>query len=195
MHEVIIGLLLGDLNVRKKSISHNAHLYFVQGLIHEGYILHLYELFKDFCYSATKYSDPKPDRRTGKIYSSVYFYTYSLPCFNKYHELFYVNGVKKIPLNIGDLLTPLALAYSIMDDGSLHKDNGLYLCTNAFTLEEVELLIKVLKDNFNLNATYHKYKAKDCFQYMIYISAKDLSKVQELVSKHIIPSMLYKIGL
>jgi len=53
----------------------------------------------------------KPDIRTGKIYSQVYFNTYSLSCFNYYRDLFYVDGVKRIPLNIGELLTPVSLAY------------------------------------------------------------------------------------
>jgi hypothetical protein len=44
-------------------------------------------------------------KRNNKVYSFIRFTTYSLPCFNYYHELFYVNRVKRIPLNIGELLT------------------------------------------------------------------------------------------
>lgn len=53
----------------------------------------------------------KPDPRTGKIYSQLQFKTLVFPCLNAYHELFYLNGKKIIPKNIGDLLTPRALAY------------------------------------------------------------------------------------
>src|SRR6202035_854095 len=44
-----------------------------------------------------------PDKRTGKIYTSVTFNTYSLPCFNELYELFYVNGV---PFEEWDLKKP-----------------------------------------------------------------------------------------
>src|ERR1700674_423005 len=118
LHEIIIGLSLGDLYIRKP--RNNALLIFEQGLIHEAYILHLYILFKDYCNLGPKYSQRKPDFRNGKIYSRITFYTYSLPCFNYYHKLFYVNGVKIIPLNIGELLTARSLAYWLMDDSCKH---------------------------------------------------------------------------
>ena len=53
----------------------------------------------------------KLDFRTGKIYNRIKFNTYSLPCFNYYYDLFYIYGIKIIPLNIGGLLTPKGLAY------------------------------------------------------------------------------------
>jgi hypothetical protein len=53
----------------------------------------------------------KPDSRTGKVYKSIYFRTGYFPCLNKYHDLFYKNKTKVVPLNIKDLLTPRALAH------------------------------------------------------------------------------------
>jgi hypothetical protein len=53
----------------------------------------------------------KPDKRTNKIYSSMQFKTLSLPCLNYYYDLFYKEGKKIVPSNIGDLLTARALAY------------------------------------------------------------------------------------
>lgn len=150
LRQVLVGNILGDTSAKRKSIPHNTYLYFKQGLIHEAYIFHLYDLFKDYCPSGPKYNARKPDFRTGKIYSRVYFLTYSLPCFNYYYDLFYVNGVKKIPLNIGELLTPVGLAYWAMDDGCI-KSSGFIFCTDSYTLSEVELLIKVFKENFDLN--------------------------------------------
>jgi hypothetical protein len=35
----------------------------------------------------------------------------TLPCFNIFRELFYLNDKKIIPVNINDLLTPIAIAY------------------------------------------------------------------------------------
>jgi hypothetical protein len=45
-----------------------------------------------------------------------------------------------------------------MDDG-YKSDNGVVLCTDSFTLDEVNLLVSVLKDNFDLIATINR-KAK-----------------------------------
>ena len=99
-------------------------------------------------------SEPKlynrpADPRTGKIYSSVSFNTCSLPCFNYLYNLFYLDGKKVIPSNIGELLTPLSLAYWICDDGGFcQRDRVVVLNTQEFSLKEVELLVKVLGDKF-----------------------------------------------
>jgi hypothetical protein len=146
LNDIIIGLALGDLHIRKQPASINVRFYFEQGSVHELYILHLYDLFKGYCNSEPKKSDRKPDSRTGKVYTRITFNTYSLPCFNYYHELFYVNGVKRIPLNIGELLTPVSLAYWAMEDGC-KKNSGFKFCTHSYTFEEVQLLVNVLKSN------------------------------------------------
>jgi hypothetical protein len=56
----------------------------------------------------------------------------ALPCFNYYYDLFYPKGIKTVPQNIADLLTPLGLAYWICDDGKFVASGGLSLCTNSF---------------------------------------------------------------
>lgn len=121
------------------------------------------------------------DKRTNKVYTSIRIFTYSLPCSNYYHELFYVNGVKKVPLNIGELTTPFGLAYWTMDEGARHGP-GFILCTHSYTLEEVQLLIKVLKGNLDLNCTYHKGSSSD--QYRIYINSDSMNKFRSLVTPH-----------
>jgi hypothetical protein len=188
LHEIIIGLSLGDLYIRKP--SRNALLMFEQGLIHEAYILHLYDLFKDYCSLGPKNSQRKPDFRTGKIYSRVTFYTYSLPCFNYYHELFYVNGVKRIPLNIGELLTARSLAYWLMDDSYKHS-SGLSMCTESYSEQEVLLLVSVLKEKFNIDCNPMKRNSN---KFRIYIKSKSLNELRKLVSPYFIPSMMYKIS-
>jgi len=75
-----------------------------------------------------------------------------LPCFNYLWELFYIDKVKTVPLNIGDLLTEVGLAFWIMDDGGLGSNGTLNLHTDSFTLSEVNLLIEVLKRNFNIDS-------------------------------------------
>jgi hypothetical protein len=83
---ILVGLLLGDLYARKQKRSVNACLCFEQGLVHETYLFHLYDLFKSYCQSAPQTSNRLPDKRTGKIYARVTFTTCALPCFNELYD-------------------------------------------------------------------------------------------------------------
>ena len=189
---ILVGLLLGDLYARKQKRNVNARLCFEQGLVHETYLFHLYDLFKSYCQSAPKTASRLPDKRTGKIYSRVTFTTCALPCFNELYDLFYPEGKKVIPKNICDLLSPLGLAYWICDDGTFaSKNNSVILCTNSYLESEVDSLIAVLSNNFGLNCC--KYKHMTGFR--IVINKSSLVKLQGLVRSHVHSTMLYKIGL
>jgi hypothetical protein len=192
LQDILVGLILGDLCIRKRKASVNVRLQFEQGLVHEKYLEHLYDLFKTYCPSLPKTTNRPPHKVTCKIYTRVAFNTFSLPCFNYYYDLFYPNGQKVVPLNIGELLTPLSLVYWLCDDGSFHKrDRALVLSTQSFTLAEVELLVSVLTDKFGLKCTISKSNG----DFTIRISSKSIPVLQSLL-KDIMPSMmLYKIGL
>lgn len=172
LKEILTGLLLGDLHAERPYRNGNTRLKFVQGQIHEPYALYLFGFFKGFCSTEPKIIKHKPSTQTDKIYSSIRFQTYSLPCFNEFHDLFYFNGRKIIPKNIGELLTAKGLSAWAMDDGSKHA-SGFRLCTDSFSLKEVNLLVKVLKINFGLNCSIHK-KGKD--QNRIYIKICRLNR-------------------
>jgi len=116
--DILVGLSLGDLHFQKTKSAVNPTLCFIQGCVHKEYLDHLYEKFKELCPSGPKIQNPKPDTRTGKVYSVIYFRTSALPCFIELYNLFYHGGEKVVPLNIGELLTPLGLAYWICDDGT-----------------------------------------------------------------------------
>jgi hypothetical protein len=192
LQDILVGLILGDLCIRKRKASVNVRLQFEQGLVHEKYLEHLYDLFKTYCPSLPKTTNRPPHKVTCKIYTRVAFNTFSLPCFNYYYDLFYPNGQKVVPLNIGELLTPLSLVYWLCDDGSFQKrDRALVLSTQSFTLAEVKLLVSVLTDKFGLKCTINKSNG----DFTIRISSKSIPVLQSLL-KDIMPSMmLYKIGL
>ena len=120
LKEILIGLFLGDLCARKRTIKGNTNLHFEQGIVHKDYINHLYSLFSSFCLSEPKLSQRLPDKRTGKIYSRIQFVILSLPCLYEFY-FFYPNKKKIVPLNIIELFTPLGLAYWICVDGYYHK--------------------------------------------------------------------------
>nr|QWC53673.1 LAGLIDADG homing endonuclease [Rhizoctonia solani] len=130
LKQILVGLLLGDAHIQKHKLGINPRLVFVQGLINKDYLLHLYDLFKTYSPQEPTISDMSPHRRTGKVYSKIYFSTYSLPCFLELYNLFYVAGTKIVPSNIEVLFTPLSLVYLICDDGSFcQRDKAIILNT------------------------------------------------------------------
>jgi LAGLIDADG DNA endonuclease family protein len=122
LKDILVGLLLGDLHGRLR--YGKVSFVFKQGIIHQDYLNHLYGLFSHYCPSPPKIVEGLPDIRTGKIYFSIVFQTYTLPCFIELYNSFYIKGKKIIPLNIEDLLTPISLAYWIADDGSWIFEQG-----------------------------------------------------------------------
>jgi len=195
LKSITVGLLLGDLCAQKLTNltnTGNTILRFEQGLVHKEYISHLYELFESYCSTAPKISNRLPDKRTGKIYTRVKFHTFSLPCFNELYDLFYPDGKKVIPSNIGDLLTPLGLAYLICDDGSFSKETKfVVLCTDSYLESDVDSLISVLSNKFELDCR----KSRSGNSFRIVIKNNSLDKLRNLCSQHLHSSMHYKLGL
>jgi hypothetical protein len=169
---IIKGLLLGDLSCQKLTPKSNCRLRFGQSGEHREYLIHLYYLFKPYCKSSYKVRKTF-DKRTNKFHDKIYFNINTLPIFNKFYELFYLDGVK-VPKKIGDLLTPIGLAYWAMHDGN-KTCFGFRLNSQSFTLEEIQLLIQVLKENFDLNCTIHRHNKKTQ-QYRIYISSNSMNQ-------------------
>ena len=91
-----------------------------------------------------------------------------------------------IPVNIADYLTAVSLAFWIMDDG--HTNGGLVLNTQGFTVDGVNLLVSALNTNFGLNS-YMRYAP------VIYIPKKDMNNVRSLVMPHMHTSTYYKLGV
>ena len=116
---------------------------FEQSIIHREYIVHLFERFKYLC--TAKASLKTVERKTFNTFS-IYFTTRQLTAITELHKLFYKEGKKIVPLNIGSLLTERSLAYWAMDDGDNHR-SGYIFNTSGFTLEDVKVLQAAFNDN------------------------------------------------
>jgi len=82
-----------------------------------------------------------------------------------------------------------------MGDGSLHKrDNVLTLHTENFNEETNNTISSELNSKFNLYSTVGISRTSRNIYYMIYIPRRDKDVIIDLVSKHIIPDMQYKIA-
>lgn len=191
--EVLIGIMLGDATwggLRKGKPVYGFE--FTQGEKHKHYLYHVYEIFEPFVGTF-------PSRRvvgTNKTKDNVTykFRTYRHKSFIFYHNLFnkMKNNklVKTVPKTICKFLTPRALAYWFMDDGT--STEGIYqFCTDAFSFQEHVLLRDALLNNFNLKFNIIKYKATHRLQ----LRAESRKAFIEIVSAFVnkVECMRYKI--
>lgn len=121
----------------------------------------------------------------GKIYNYFSFTTKSMAMWNSQHVLWYPSGIKVIPNNIAEILTPISLAYWLMDDGGWVK-KGIHLNTNGFTTSDVERLCIVMKDKYNLKCTVQSRNR-------LYIWVESVPHFIEIVRPHVHSSMIDKI--
>jgi len=134
-----------------------------------------YELYR-FC--------SKPDKTLGRLRKEFYSEK---------------NGKKIIPSNIEELLKdPIILAVWYMDDGTLDIRSGYHfnasIATYCFTFEECDILTKVLKKNFGVDASVNKTTMRGKVYPRIYIKSKSMIDFIKIVEPHIHPIFNYKIG-
>jgi hypothetical protein len=106
-----------------------------------------------------------------------------------------LNGkkVKILPKNISELLTDVAITYWLKGDGYYHKINKhIIFSTKSFTLDDVIMLQNCLTEKgiYSTIQCYNKLK----HQYVIYIIAKVLSNLINIVLPYLLNIMYYKIG-
>jgi len=140
------------------------------------------------------------DKRNGNTTYSYLFFTFTLPyftsLFNQWYKVIDGKTVKVIPANIGELLSPCAIAYWFAGDGSFHKRYSvIQVATNSFSPEEIDLLRAVLLERYDINSTRVLSGNKGRDQYIIRIPRRELGKVQDLIQCHMPATMLYRIGL
>lgn len=85
-----------------------------------------------------------------------------------------------------------------MQDGSYHKTSrGIYICTDFFKQSDTIRLANYLTDTYKLKCTTPKAPSVlgKSGNLRIYISAKSVPLVRDLIKKYMVPSMLYKLGL
>lgn len=193
--KTLTGLLLGDGYLNFNPTAKNPGFYFVfaQGLKRADYVDHMYGHFKPFVGTPPKINliggikPGKPARYEAR------FKTYRHDVFKPYYDLFYplVDGkrTKRVPQNIGDLLTPRGLAYWYMDDGNLTAGNTPNLSSHSFEFSDAEVLKHVLLKIFNLST----YIVKDHHRPRLYVNAKSRLSFFAYVKPYIVPCLRYKL--
>lgn len=190
--QVIFGTILGDAHFETQNNGITYRIKFEQSLKHKAYIEHLHTIFKD--YVTTPPISRVIVQKTGTISKNVKFQTVSSSTFTFFGKQFYKQKKKIVPKLIHRWLTPRALAYWYMDDGSIKstESKAVLLNTQSFSYNEVKHLCEVLKTKFNLESWPRKQKKET---YQIYISGKSYEILRELIYEFLIPEMYYKFPL
>lgn len=133
------------------------------------------------------------------MHKSYRFKTLSLPVFNYYRDLFYhlddTTGkyVKRIPDNIGELITPAAMAAFVIGDGNFQPNvNTIRIYTNGFTHDDVIRLAKAITERYSIHVGVRHDRNN---QYILAIGAMDSDRFKTIVLPHMEKSMFHRIGL
>lgn len=173
-----------------------------QGIKNSAYIHHLNVLLYElgYCSNITpklvEKFESKYDKRSD---SSITRFNYRLTTFSFTNLLWIydsfvrpggkeVDGklTKKIPVWIGEYITPLGLAHWIMQDGSRQQNQGV----NSFTYEDCIYLSQILKDKYNLKTSVVKTGHDN--QWRICIWKQFMKDLVSIVKPYIIEEMKYK---
>lgn len=166
--EILFGSLLGDGKLEMAPRAINARFGFIQSEKNKEYFFFFFNELSTLC--SVKYREYiYLDKRTGKTYNSLNFWTKSLPILTELYNIFYFNKIKVVPNDLS-LLSPIALAHWIMQDGSRGTCKGLYICTDSFTEKYVKRLVDYIKNRYKLSCSIHKFNGN----YRIYILVKSV---------------------
>lgn len=180
---VLIGTLLGDGNLAKR--GNYCRLFIKHSINQRALIKWKYDIFKNIVLMPLNFFAQKVNE---KEYQFVQFVTLTHPIFNKYKELFYRDSRKIIPTDIRRIFYhPLSLAVLLMDDGA-NDTFGVTLQTHSFEKNEVEMLSKTIKKNFQIVTSLRKNKGK----WIIYFPKKEIVKLYQAIEKYLLPSLKYK---
>ena len=186
---IIYGIIISDGYIGFASKNNlNARLSFKQSFDRFPYVWSVFNTLAHYC-SGLPIS--LIGKRNNTTTFAVQFWTRSLPCFTKLHSSWYKNGIKIVPSDIYDYLTPIALAHWIMGDGKIHS-HGLILCTDSFTNQDVARLINILIIKYGLNCTMIEYKTGAP---NIYIRYDSMDLLRTIVTPYMLPIFYYKIHL
>lgn len=149
-----------------------------------------YRVFRNWVFTPPKISFRYKDDGT-KYPKSFWFRTVRHPEITYFWKKFYPRGKKVIQPEIDIYLNPVALAIWIMDDGSYSKKT-ISINTYAFPKEQIKISQKAIEKNFQTKSKCYPDRDKG---YRLFFSYFETTKLIAIIEKHIISSMLYKIGL
>jgi len=107
LNSMLGGLLISDawLEINK---SGNTRLFFKQSINNSILVLFVFNKLSHYCSS---YPHITRTNIKGYKFFGICLYTRSYPCFTEFYNMFYVNKIKIVPLNLYELIDYEFLAY------------------------------------------------------------------------------------
>ncbi len=200
--DLLFGTLLGDGNLSTGNNGRTWRYRAIHSDKQKYYLFHKFEILEPLCNTPPAASE---DDRKNVRYS---FNTRVDSCFNYYGNMFYqaipdiesgkVSFKKVMPKNshLNDNLSPRALAYLHMDDGSLKwfgHSNAMRISLEAFCREDLERFKNVLMTKYNIKVGIErKNRSSDLFR--IFISEKSSAAYRDLIKDFLVDSLKYKVS-
>jgi len=193
----LIGIILGDASMTQPNM-----LYIRHGARQLDYVNEKVDFLKDYMEPVSLRSSID---KKGYKYRYAYYRNRKLSYF---YKIIYKNKRKTITPELLNHFDKISLAFLYMDDGSLslrkykdkngnwtgsYKSREIYLCTHSFSLNEVKMFIKMLKDKFGLRFRMTLDKGRP----RIWCNTKNTKKIIEIVRPFIskFKTMSYKLDL
>jgi len=201
---IIVCGMLGDWwgDKIKGQVLSSVRFNLEQGVNNSAYIHHLNLLLYNlgYCSNITPKlvikSEGLRDNRLNKAETrfnyrlTLFTFTNLLWIYDSFYHKINNITVKKVPLWIGEFITPIGLAHWIMQDGSRQKNQGIYLATNSFTFEECKLLSNIFQKKYKLRTSV--IKTGHFNQWRINIWKESMKDLVTIVKPYIIDEMKYK---
>jgi hypothetical protein len=186
--QILDGMLLGDAHLERQRGARRARLKIEHSLRQSAYVGWKYREWRDWVRAPPRTRVRR--NRLGGVSTNIGFSTLSHVELEEFRERFYRDHRKVVPVDLE--LTPLSMAVWFMDDGSRKSSQcrGLYLNTQSFTSEEVQLLQAVMRRDVGVETTVRKQR--DGLQ--IYVPAPSASAMNAYIVNEILPSMRYKLS-
>lgn len=189
---ILLGTVLGD-GCLQKTGKKNARLRLEHRENQKEYLLWKGKQFPRLFLGKPEYLERiHPD--TKGIYAYWRWQSNSTPVLGKWHSMFYKNGKKHIPEELGKLLTqPIALAVWYMDDGTFYHNNHnrysmIYL--GKVSKEEANIAVEAILRNFRIQAKVYDKKKKG---FALFFSVVETKKMHDLVRPFMLPIFNYKL--
>jgi hypothetical protein len=180
---VLVGTLLGDGCLAKHGRFHRLHV--KHKAAHIALVEYKHVVFSGFVTMQLHRFD---QHLGGKRHPCAQFATRTSPLFSEWYARFYRDGRKHVPVDIERLLTPLAVAVWLMDDGAADYA-GVTFQTHNFVSEDIARLTEALSGKFHLAVNTRPNKRG----LVIYVAARSLPRLRELIGRHVLPDFTYKL--
>lgn len=190
--EIIFGTLLGDAGIyKRKHKKAKCETYF--GRINHGelqleyanYIRSFFDssLVSDIRHYFTKGNNNTLVKRNRWHNSFDFKDNYAL---KELYDMFYINdGKKDVPMDL-TLLTPRAMAFWFMDDGSCSNKHSVSIATMSFSISGLLRLQEYLLQTYNIKTIIRK-------DYTMYIMTQSAPIFYDLIKPYMHESLMYKL--